>query len=586
MTSRSSHGEIRLTESATNSAGLFRNPDPIEIGEIELALGAPCGIESTTFQSIILQTGRHSSVSSNNATMSNQNPSSAPSNKNRMFQATMWVTVVIFISKAFGFVRDAISAGYFTKAERDIFNSAYSLFYLPVLLFSSCITSTLIPLYIDARDLEGKRSADHFASNCINMFAVFSLAVGLFMMFLSDPLVHLIYGGYDVAKREAIAQLTRIMMPSLMFVVLSIVLSSVLNANERYVAAQLTGFPLSFAMIAGIWYFMPRYGLNAVAWSVFVAGILQVLILAPSLSKSMRYSLHMHAGDSRFKRMLLLALPSMASMAVSEVNHMVDKSVASYLQAGDLSSMDYAFRLITFATGVLCVPITTVMFSKISKHAAARNLSGAREMTNQTIEALALILLPITVIGCVLSYDVIQLAYGRNQFGHDAVLVTAGVFAFYLVGVLGFAVRDVYNRVFHAFKDTKTPLYVAVASVILHIGMTIALSRVMGANGMALATSISGFLSVAALMILLHKKIGHMGLRATSVQLGKMGLAAVACLICVLGLHHVIPRASGTLMLFFRLCLITGASIIVYVGCLMAMKVEQLEFVHRRLRKR
>ena len=67
----------------------------------------------------------------------------------RAFKATMLVTGVIIFSKVFGFVRDMILANYFgTGMANDAYVSAYSLFYLPVLLFNSCISATLIPLYV------------------------------------------------------------------------------------------------------------------------------------------------------------------------------------------------------------------------------------------------------------------------------------------------------------------------------------------------------------------------------------------------------------------------------------------------------
>lgn len=70
--------------------------------------------------------------------------------QNRTFKTTLAVTMVILLSKLFGFARDVISAGYFgTGMERDAYSSAYTLFYIPVLLFNStCITSTVVPLYV------------------------------------------------------------------------------------------------------------------------------------------------------------------------------------------------------------------------------------------------------------------------------------------------------------------------------------------------------------------------------------------------------------------------------------------------------
>ena len=90
----------------------------------------------------------------------------------RVFKTTMLVTVVIILSKVSGFIRDMILANYFgTGMANDAYVSAYSLFYLPVLLFNSCISATLIPLYVQEREQQSLRHSNHFASNTINLFA-------------------------------------------------------------------------------------------------------------------------------------------------------------------------------------------------------------------------------------------------------------------------------------------------------------------------------------------------------------------------------------------------------------------------------
>ncbi|MBE5773989.1 MAG: hypothetical protein E7337_08655, partial [Clostridiales bacterium] len=170
--------------------------------------------------------------------------------KEKVFKTTMLVTLVIIISKVCGFVRDMILANYFgTGVENDAYVSAYSLFYLPVLLFNSCISATLIPLYVQEREHSGLDRSNRFASNTLNLFAIAALFVAALMYILAGPLVNLVYVGFDAEKTALTVQLTRIMLLSLVFNVSSIVLSSLLNANDKFIGAQLTGFPLSFCVI-------------------------------------------------------------------------------------------------------------------------------------------------------------------------------------------------------------------------------------------------------------------------------------------------------------------------------------------------
>ena len=119
----------------------------------------------------------------------------------RAFKATILVTGVIVLSKVVGFVRDMMLANYFgTGMANDAYVSAYSLFYLPVLLFNSCISATLIPLYVQERETHSLKRSNHFASNTLNLFALAALMIAAAFYALARPLVGLIYVVFEPEK--------------------------------------------------------------------------------------------------------------------------------------------------------------------------------------------------------------------------------------------------------------------------------------------------------------------------------------------------------------------------------------------------
>lgn len=501
-------------------------------------------------------------------------------------RATLTVTLVIIVSKLCGFVRDMVLANYFgTSAASDAYNSAYSLFYLPILLFNSCITSTLVPRYMKVRDERNLAQANRFANNVLNLFSVFALVVSALMYLLAGPLVNLVYSGFAPEKAALTAELTRVMMPSLIFYVASIVLTSILNATEHYNAAQLTGFPLSLALIVSMVLFADTAGIYSVAWGVFVAGMLQVVVLIPSLRSCFRYKPVLNIHDHRVHQLLLLAGPAVLSMAVNELNHMIDRWLASGLADGTLAAMSYANRLITFVTGILIVPITTVMFSRMSRFVAQRNAKALRTSVSESLQVIALVVLPITVIACVMSTDVIRFAYGRGAFGEDSVAVTAGIFVFYMVGVLFFGARDFLNRAFHALSDTKTPMRYACVSVVLNVTLNLLLKPVMGANGLALATSVSAAVGATLLLLALKKRMRRLPMREMASEMGKILISCAVCGVVCFGMRYGLPGTLGTLHVFLRLCAATIVSALAYVGMLLALRVKQVGTVLQIFKK-
>ena len=502
------------------------------------------------------------------------------------------VTLVIIVSKAIGFVREMVMAHYFgTGMENDAYVAAYGFFYLPILLFNSCITSTLIPIYIKARERRGLRGANRFANNTLNIFCVAALLVAAIMYFLAGPLVRLIYPLWEPEKIVLTERLTQIMMLSLVFNVASIVLSSLLNAEERFVSAQLTGFPLSFAIILACMLFSRRFGIESVAVGVVVAGVLQVLILLPGLHGVFHYRVVFNPKDRRFLRLVRMAVPALLAMAVGELNHMIDNLMTSglpnahlaalrfALPEGSLSALSYAYKLITFITGILVVPLTTVVFSKMSRMAATDDRRGVLRAVRSCVELIALVVLPITAIVAVLNRDVITFAYNSGRFNADSVRVTAGCFLFYVIGVPSIGLRDLLNRTFHSIQDTRTPFYVSVQVVVLNIFLDVVLRGPMGANGLALATTLSGLSGTITMFVLLKKRFGRTGLGPVLPEVLKIAVAVIACIGMCLVMNRIVPMSHNRLSAFLKLALSTLASGALYMIVCLLLRVRQLDAV-------
>ena len=341
-------------------------------------------------------------------------------------------------------------------------------------------------------------------------------------------------------------------------------------------AAQLTGFPLSVAVIVAVVAFSGRCGIEAVAWGVFAASVLQVVVLIPFLFGWFNYEPVIDLKDKRFHRLLKLAGPAVLSMGISEINHLIDRSLASGLPVGSISAMNYAYKLITFLLGVLMVPLTTIMFSRMSKQAADDNRQGVLASLRRSIVLISLVALPIVAIAMVLSNDVVKMIYMRGNFTLESVLLTGSVLLFYLIGVPSFGMRDYLNRTFHALQDTKTPFAVACLTVCLNIILNLILRRFMGARGLALATSLSSYVGSLTMFVLLRKRMGRLGMRRIAGELFKILAATlVAAAVCVL-MNHLLPEAVGTLRVFVRLVIATAVSAIAYLAVCLALRVRAL----------
>jgi putative peptidoglycan lipid II flippase len=492
-----------------------------------------------------------------------------------VIHTTFLVTLVILISKLFGFLRELVLAAKFgATAESDAYIMGYGILSVFVLMINSCTSSTIVPIYSAALQSGGKRTASRYISNMINTFGIVSLLLGLLGLGLSEPLVRIIAPGFT-DNFETTVNMTRIMMPSLVFFCISNILASLLNAREQFIAPQLVGFSYSFCIIIAALSFKDTLGVSALAYATNISAVLQVLVLLPFARRAFRYTPSLQFTDERVKRTFKLALPALMGMAINEMNMIVDRSIASGLPGGSVSALNYAYRIVMFILGLLVVPITTILFSKLSIYAAKHDKPSMVEAIKQSMESLAILLLPIIGLGMVLSPEIIKFIYERGSFDTTATATTSYAFMFYIAGVFFFALRDVYTRAFYAEQNTKTPVLLAIISLILNIILDITLVKVMDVGGLALATTISGLVCVIVLLILLRNKFGHLGLRGTSLHIG---LTSICALITSAFVYYI----DSILMInnvLFRLVICGSAGLVAYFILLLIFRVRGVKIL-------
>ena len=482
---------------------------------------------------------------------------------------------IILFSKLIGFIREMIMAGvYGAGALTDAYNSAYSLFYIPVLLFTSCLTSTFQVFYNKSRAELGLDGAKRFSNSVISLFALFALAVSGIMFAFAEGIVKNVFAGFSNEKVQAATEYLRIMLPSLIFFTVAIIYNELFNADKRFIAAQLSGLPLSFTLILTVLLFSGGAGLRAQAWGVAAAGVIQVIISALLIRRSYVFKPSLKIFDPRIRRLLAASVPAVLSMAVTELNHIIDRSLASGLNSGDITAMTYAFKLVSVFIGIGVVPLTTVSFASMAKEAAKKGSDGVRDYTDASLRLLLAVLLPAALLCAVSSGDIIRFAYGRGAFTESNIAVTAGVFLFYILGLPFFGMRDLLSRTMHSLENTRIPMYAAMISMSVNIGLNLWLRTVMGVNGLAFSTVIAALVNVLLLGISVSKRVKNIFNRAFIIEGIKTLVSAIVMLACALVLSSVLPKASsclGALIRFGATALICFA---VYTGVCFALRVK------------
>jgi putative peptidoglycan lipid II flippase len=426
------------------------------------------------------------------------------------------------MSRVLGFARDVLTAAILGAGPvADAFFIALRLPNLFRSLFAEgAFSAAFVPLFAGRIAVEGKRPARLFAEDALAVL----LAALLLFVALGEAampwLIGLIAPGFgtDPEKHRLTVELTRITFPYLLYISLVALLGGVLTSVERFAAVAATPVLLNLFLIGALvgarqlgW--LPGH---ALAWAVTLAGLAQFLwLMASCKAAGMALRLPRPRLTPEVKRLLLLMGPGVFGAGVTQVNLLVSTAVASLLPGGAVSYLYYADRLNQLPLGVVGIAVGTAILPPLSRQVRTGLEAEARHTQNRGVELALLLTLPAAAALGVLAEPILSVLFERGAFGPVETRATASALAAFAIGLPAFVLVKVLAPAFFARHDTKTPVKIAAAAMVVNAVLTVALMWPLAHVGNALATSIAGWTNALLLLELLRRR-GHFAFDAAA----------------------------------------------------------------------
>ena len=489
----------------------------------------------------------------------------------KVAKAAVGLMLVTIFSKVLGLVREQfLAATYGTGLYAAAYSTANNI---PVILFSiigSAIATSLIPMYNKLNAESGEQRALDFTNTLINIVIIICLIIAGLGMIFTKPLVKLFASGYEGQVLLTTISFTRILLISVVFVGLSNIMTGYLQIKNNFVIPGLIGIPYSLVIMASI-YLSSRSNIYILVYGTLIAILFKFLFQVPfAYKKGYRYSFKINYKDPAMKEILVLILPVVIGVGVSQVSAIIDKSLASTLGTNVVASFSYATKLYEFVQALFITSILSVVYPKMSKLLVGDNIDAFKVSLRKTINIIVFLLVPI-----------VKVLLQRGQFTYDDTIMTANILKFYTIGIIAFAVRDVMTRGFYSLHDSKTPMVNGIVSIVFNIVLNLILIRFLGYKGLALATAISAYIGLILVYFSLKKKIGNFEQhKVFSVAIKSvvssliMGVAAKFIFEFVSNL-----LGAGIINEILSLGLSVGAGAIIYFIIIYILKVEELNIV-------
>ncbi|WP_070156869.1 murein biosynthesis integral membrane protein MurJ [Sphingobium phenoxybenzoativorans] len=427
------------------------------------------------------------------------------------------------VSRILGMVRDMLVARYLGAGlASDAFLIAWRLPNLFRALFAEgAFAAVFVPMFnrtMAEADKDnpgsGKAAAIAFAGQILSVLFPFLLIFTGLMMVLAAPVVWAMTGGFPdggVEKFNLAVTLTQITFPYLALISLVSLLGGILNSLDRFWVNAAAPVLLNICMIVAVLFFRGDTEVataHTQAIAVTVSGAAQLLWLIWSCRRA---GVVLRLGRPRLsppvKRLLALIGPAALGAGAIQFNLLVSTSLAArFLPQGAVSYLYYADRLNQLPLGLIGIGVGTAILPALSRQIGSGNEAAASHTQNRAMELALFLSLPAAVALCVSAVPLIRGLLQHGVFTAADTIGASGALTAFAIGVPAYVLIKVLTPGFYARQDTKTPVRVAVFSMLFNLVGNLVLIWPLGHVGVAVSTAIAAWVNVIVLYWLLHRR--------------------------------------------------------------------------------
>lgn len=494
-----------------------------------------------------------------------------------MGQTTIILMILTIISKIFGFVRESVMAAVIGAGDiKSIYVTATTIPDIMTYTVIVGIVAAYIPVYTKVRSEKGESEARDFTSNLLNILMIYGAIIfGLILVF-AGPISKIFSPKLTGESLSLAKDFTRIMAISIFTFLYSAVIRGFLNAKGNFIDPVIPGiivniFVIGSTILTGI--FDKPYILIV---GTLIGSILQFARF-PYVSYKLgyRHKRFVDFDNPYIKYMLAMMVPIIISSAANKISILVDKSMASaFLGIDSVAKIFYTENMLDFIVEVFTINIATITLPQIAKLANSGHISKMKEKTSSTLVLTMALVIPATLGMMALAHPIIRLIYERNAFSPADTNIVASLLISYGPYIVFISILKIFSNAFYAVGDSKTPLLVILSQQLINIILNILLVKVIGIDGIALATSISTLIGSLCLLVAYYKKFDKAETNEHIFSIIKISLASIIMVLLARLLFGFLENITGSVLSLLIAVFISG---ITYLLAIIKVKIPVID---------
>ncbi len=417
------------------------------------------------------------------------------------------------LSRILGFVRDAIVARIFGAGmATDAFFVAFKLPNLLRRIFAEgAFSQAFVPILAEYKSQQGDEATRTFLAYVSGMLTLILALVTVAGMVAAPWVIMVTAPGFAATPERftLTSDLLRVTFPYILLISLTSMVGSVLNTWNRFSVPAFAPTLLNVSMIGFSLFAAPYFNppVMALAWAVLVGGLLQLGYQLPHLKKiGMLVLPRLKWREPSVWRVMKLMGPAVLGVSVSQISLIINTIFASFLSEGAVSWMYYADRLMEFPSGVLGVALGTILLPSLAKSFASGNQEEYSHLMDWGLRLCFLLALPSAVALGILAKPLTVSLFQYGKFSAFDALMTQRALIAYSVGLMGLIVVKVLVPGFYSRQDIKTPVKIAIVTLILTQVMNLIFIGPLQHAGLALSIGLASCLNAGLLYWQLRKQ--------------------------------------------------------------------------------
>jgi putative peptidoglycan lipid II flippase len=497
----------------------------------------------------------------------------------KLLRSTGTVGGFTLLSRILGLVRDVVFARLFGAA--GVMDAFFVAFRIPNIFrrffAEGSFSQAFVPVFAEY-DEKGDHAAvrelvDRTAGTLgIILFGITALGVVAAPLFIAvfAPGFIAESAAEDTSRYALAVDMLRWTFPYLLFISVTALAGGILNTYQRFTAAAFSPVLLNVVLIGFAAFVAPLYARPgmALAVGVFVAGLLQLVCMLPSLARiRLLPRPRLGFGHPGVRKILRLMLPGLFGSSVAQISILLDTLIASLLATGSISWLYYSDRLMEFPLGVFGIALATVMLPNLSRQHANGSAHDFGMTLDWAMRLVVLIVMPATLGLMLLAGPLLATLFYGGRFGAGDVEMATLSLMPYAAGLLGFTMVKVLAPGYFARQITATPVRIGLIALGLNMVLNIVIVVpwvLMGwagpHAGLAAATSLCAFINAG----LLYRGLRREGVITPAPGWGRFLLrVGVAAGVLVMVLVQTVPPTSAWIETdFWTRCLWLVAAVV------------------------